>query len=106
MNKGAALTVSNYRDVISALTLLRRFLHARTGDPLLSTEDVAPLEALVREQSYFSADVPRILLMGRFKAGKSTLINSLVGANVAATDIFEMTSWVARYWPAHEPFCR
>lgn len=106
MNKGAALTVSNYRDVISALTLLRRFLRARTGDPLLSVDDVAPLESLVREQSYFSADVPRVLLMGKFKAGKSTLINSLVGTNVAATDIFEMTSWVARYWPADEPFCR
>lgn len=41
--------------------------------------------------------VPRIALVGEFNAGKSTLVNTLVGRDVAAVDLFEMTSWVAIY---------
>jgi len=42
----------------------------------------------------------RILLLGEFKSGKSTLINGLLGRVVAATDVFEMTSAVCRIIPA------
>ena len=40
-----------------------------------------------------------VLVLGEFKAGKSTLINALVGQTVAATDTFEMTTAVARIIP-------
>jgi GTPase Era involved in 16S rRNA processing/Holliday junction resolvasome RuvABC ATP-dependent DNA helicase subunit len=46
-------------------------------------------------------DLIRVLVMGEFKAGKSTLINALVGREVAATDVFEMTTVVCRIIPTH-----
>ena len=45
-------------------------------------------------------DLIRVLVMGEFKAGKSTLINALLGRAVAATDVFEMTTVVCRIIPA------
>lgn len=41
-----------------------------------------------------------VLVLGEFKAGKSTLINALVGQTVAATDTFEMTTTVCRIIPS------
>jgi GTPase Era involved in 16S rRNA processing len=43
-----------------------------------------------------------VLVLGEFKAGKSTLINALVGQTVAATDTFEMTTAVARIIPTKQ----
>ena len=34
---------------------------------------------------------PRVLVVGRLKAGKSTLVNALIGENVAATGALETT---------------
>lgn len=45
------------------------------------------------------ADRVCVLLLGEFKSGKSTLINSLLGRVVAATDVFEMTAAVCRIIP-------
>ncbi|MDQ0693194.1 GTPase [Arthrobacter sp. W4I7] len=39
----------------------------------------------------------RLAVVGRVKAGKSTLVNALVGARVAATDEAECTSLVTHY---------
>ncbi len=47
-------------------------------------------------------DLIRVLVMGEFKAGKSTLINALLGRPVAATDVFEMTTVVCRIIPVTE----
>jgi ethanolamine utilization protein EutP (predicted NTPase) len=33
-------------------------------------------------------------------------MNALLRGEYAATDILEMTSWIARYWPSDLPFCR
>ena len=73
---------------------------------IIEKEELIPLENKFKETNYYSPDIPRIMLMGEFKAGKSTLLNALFGKNIAATDIFEMTSWVARYWYAKEEFCK
>ena len=51
-------------------------------------------------------DRVRVLVLGEFKAGKSTLINALVGRTVAATDTFEMTTTVARIIPTTQSECR
>lgn len=40
---------------------------------------------------------PRIVLVGRLKAGKSTLLNALIGAEVARTAALEATNVVAAY---------
>jgi ethanolamine utilization protein EutP (predicted NTPase) len=106
MSNETKLAISKDAVLLKAVPILRQFLQARAGEPLLNPGDIAPLESMVRDHPYFSPNVPRVLLTGKFKAGKSTLINSLVGMNVAATDIFEMTSWIARYWSSPEPFCR
>jgi|GEM_PF-1626300 len=42
----------------------------------------------------------RVLVLGEFKAGKSSLINCLVGKPVAATDVGELTAAVCRIVPA------
>jgi ethanolamine utilization protein EutP (predicted NTPase) len=100
------LVVTKDELLANALPLLRKFLRARTGEPIIDSDDIAPMESLIRDRSYFSSNILRVLLVGKFKAGKSTLINALAGATIAATDFFEMTSWIARYWPSEEPFCR
>lgn len=45
-------------------------------------------------------------MVGEFKSGKSSLMNALLHGEYAATDILEMTSWIARYWPSDLFFCR
>jgi predicted GTPase len=93
--------------VQEALRLLRVFAQQVPGDGgLLTSEEIAPLERLQNEAGYYRADVPRLLLLGEFKAGKSTLLNAVLGGEYAATDILEMTSWIARYWPHETGFCR
>ena len=54
---------------------------------------------------FYNEDLPRILMFGSFKAGKSTLVNALTGRKLAAVGPFEKTSWIARYWPSEEEFC-
>jgi ribosome biogenesis GTPase A len=73
---------------------------------LLSASELEPLERHVRQHAFSSADCLRIMLVGEFKAGKSTLINALLGKEYAAVDILEMTSWIARYLRSDRPFCR
>ncbi len=90
-----------------AVRLLRSFARP-TGQirSLLEPEELAPLERLQQEAGYVSAELPRLILLGEFKAGKSTLLNAVLGGEYAATDILEMTSWIARYWPDDTGFCR
>lgn len=44
-------------------------------------------------------DATTVLVLGEFKAGKSTLINAFVGKTVAASDVFELTQVVCRVFP-------
>ncbi|SHJ33494.1 Dynamin family protein [Dethiosulfatibacter aminovorans DSM 17477] len=74
--------------------------------PIIDDSDLMPLESLIQEKNYYSPSIPRILFVGEFKAGKSTLLNALFGGDYAATDVLEMTSWVARYWPSDKKFCK
>ena len=54
---------------------------------------------------FYDEKMPRIVMFGSFKAGKSTFVNALTGKKLAAVGPFEKTSWVARYWPSDEEFC-
>lgn len=94
-------------DFHEVTAFLQRFVTARNAPRgLLDLHELGPLQRLILEQPYFDPTRVRVLLLGEFKAGKSTLLNALAGVSLAATDIFEMTSWVARYWPSAESFCR
>lgn len=73
--------------------------------PLFKAETLAELKYMCRNVSYYNQDIPRILVIGRFKAGKSMLINALAGEKIAAVDALEKTAWIARYWPNEEEFC-
>ncbi len=63
----------------------------------------SPAEAILR-QELCSVDGPlRVAIAGRVKAGKSTLLNALVGEQIAATDAGECTrvvTWYS-YGPRH-----
>ena len=80
--------VRSRRDALGdALELLRLFRTSRSGVPgLVSDAALAPVEALFRDAGYHDADVPRLVLVGEFKSGKSTLLNALLGEDVAAVD--------------------
>ncbi len=99
--------MSSQPDYNAVLGFLRQFVTSRSGARgLLDVDELGPFQRLLVERTYFEPNLPRLLLVGEFKAGKSTLLNALVEQKVSATDVFEMTSWVARYWPSREPFCR
>ncbi len=90
-------------DSSMTISYLSRFVG---DDSLLAPEDILPLYRLQQDAKFVSSQIPRLILVGEFKAGKSTLMNALLGGNHAATDVLEMTSWIARYWPSDIPFCR
>jgi GTPase SAR1 family protein len=64
------------------------------------------LKASADEARFLSPELLRVALVGQFKAGKSTLLNALLGAHVAPVGVFRMTAWIARYWPSETSFCR
>ncbi|MCR5754197.1 MAG: 50S ribosome-binding GTPase, partial [Acetatifactor sp.] len=82
--------LNDYLDVDSSVVTQKRI-------------DAMKLEA--EEGNFYESTLPRILVLGRFKAGKSTLLNALMGRELAAVDVLEKTAWIARYWPAKEDFC-
>lgn len=86
---------------LPAFDVVKRFRVARNGgEGVLSAAELAPIERALLGARYLDPGLPRVVLVGEFKAGKSTLLNALVERDVAPSDVFEMTSWVARYWPA------
>ena len=89
----------------TALELLDRLSAGRGGAGVVQPETLRPLRRALAEEGWHRADLPRVVLVGEFKAGKSTLLNALFGRRVAASDVLEMTSWVARYWPATADRC-
>lgn len=69
----------------------------RTGDTCFSEANhVLERAAIVQEERPGRVCV---LILGEFKAGKSTLINALLRREVAAVDVFEMTTAVCRVVP-------
>ena len=93
-------------DIIEkAYDYLCSFAATRHGHGLFTDEEIGPLKRLFQERAYVDATLPRVMFLGEFKSGKSTLVNALLGGHYAASDLFEMTSWVARYWPSSSVFC-
>lgn len=90
--------------VNKSYNLIKKFYDVKNS--IISLDEIKPLEREFQENNYYNPDIPRILLFGEFKAGKSTLLNSILGGDYAPSDILEMTSWVARYWPSNNEFCR
>ena len=99
-------TPLNYDDAMLILREAQRFLTSDcVGRPLVQrvsryTQQAAEHAAdkIARLQSE-RPDRVHALVLGEFKAGKSTLINALVGRPVAAVDVFEMTQAVCRIVP-------
>jgi hypothetical protein len=70
-----------------------RAIAALAGDAARGTDQAAAVEAVTRR-----LDEPlRVAIAGRVKAGKSTLLNALVGERLAATDAGECTRIVTWY---------
>ena len=97
---------TEFSDTVSVLKEARDFLRQTVAGVALARRagalcaDEAEL-AHVR-LSTLEAERPSrtcALVLGEFKAGKSTLINALVGKEVAASDVFELTQVVCRIVP-------
>ncbi len=73
--------------------------------PLYDEKRYEVYKAAVSEGEFYRNDLLRVLLLGRFKAGKSSLINAILGRDMAAVDALEKTAWIARYWPSDDEFC-
>ena len=86
-----------------------RFLSDSQG---LSRHNLVPAEALAELRRRLESlqalrdDLPRVVICGEFKAGKSTLVNALVGQEVAAMDVREMTPCVSVIHPGAALTCR
>ena len=91
------------RDIRKAIAFLERKYGGTTvAERLEYAADVTHANLRLDLLSLERPDRVCVLILGEFKAGKSTLINALVGQTVAATDTFEMTTAVARIIPTNE----
>jgi small GTP-binding protein len=86
------------------------FLAVTEAHARLLTESELHTAALLRLRlrglGALASDQPRIGLLGAFKAGKSTLINALLGGTHAATDDLELTAVTAVYLPGPGQYVR
>lgn len=77
--------------------------------PLFDRERYDAYKMLTDETGFYDDNLLRVMLFGRFKSGKSSLVNSLAGRTgdnkIAAVDALEKTAWIARYWPSDKTFC-
>ena len=90
--------------IYNSYCLIKKFYDVKNS--IIKEEEIKPIERDFQEVNYYNPEIPRILLFGEFKAGKSTFLNAMLNGDYAPSDILEMTSWVARYWPSDEEFCR
>ena len=79
--------------------------YENTPKRLLKDRIFSNLRIEKEKAGFYDEKIPRILMFGSFKAGKSTFVNALTGRKLAAVGPFEKTSWVARYWPSDDEFC-
>jgi GTP-binding protein EngB required for normal cell division len=84
---------------------LYTFLMKLTPD-FLDDSQLLPIREKIKDLALVDPEKLQVVLMGEFKAGKSSLINAIIKKNYAPSDILEMTSWIARYVKAEEVFCR
>lgn len=89
--------------IYNSYCLIKKFYDVKNS--IIKEEEIKPIERDFQEINYYNPEIPRILLFGEFKAGKSTFLNAMLNGDYAPSDILEMTSWVARYWPSDEEFC-
>jgi hypothetical protein len=83
-------------------------LRADVLDALDRAGEVLPAEAgPALEALRARMDEPlRVAVAGRVKAGKSTLVNALLGERLAATDVGEQTRLVTWFRQGHQPLVR
>ena len=81
-------------------TLLADWVGAPEGS-LAELQRIGAACALLHRQR---SDLPHVLLLGEFKAGKSSLVNALLGHHVAPTATLEMTPITIQYTPAAETY--
>lgn len=72
---------------------------------VISEDKIMHITKMCREEKYYNSNMARIVLIGRVNAGKSMLVNAMLGKRLAAVEVFEKTSWIARYWPSDKEFC-
>ena len=85
----AATRVASNRGVAEEVLDVARLLAARAPDAATKTQAQAVVDRL--------SGPLRVAIAGRVKAGKSTLLNALVGERLAPTDAGECTRIVSRY---------
>jgi len=73
---------------------------------IVSKEELKSIKNLYSELGYYKSTTPRVFLIGEFKAGKSSLVNSLLNKNYAPTDILEMTAWISKFWESESDYCK
>lgn len=90
---------------LAGMAALVRELRDLAGQARGELVDPALLDALdVRhiDLACARADAIRVVLFGEFKAGKSTLVNALLGTQASGVDFLEKTAAVLRFFPSDE----
>lgn len=98
--------IKSLRNIIGESLALLEIISSNSKLEIVSKEELNSIKNLYGELGYYNFSMPRVFLMGEFKAGKSSLVNTILKKNYAPIDILEMTSWVSKFWSSDSDYCK
>jgi small GTP-binding protein len=94
------------KSIIKESLALLETISEKSQLDLVPKEELQSVMNLYNELGYYNSSIPRVFLLGEFKAGKSSLVNAILKKDYAPIDIFEMTAWVTKFWKNESEYCK
>lgn len=98
--------INSFRNALGQTFLIFSKIKDKSQLKIISDESLERIRRIYNRLNLYKHDIPRIYFFGEFKAGKSSLINSIIKRKVCPVDIFEMTAWTTKICGSKEDYCK